>query len=147
MTLLPRFVASKELFCQLDKTSAVKKLNGKELETIGSMLTLIGGLLEFMVPLEFLYDLAQNRGPHPATFPIEETLLAILAIIGCVIIWKGYSLAGGVMGIIVGILILHSLDFKYRTLSGVLIIIGGMVALAARFWRAAESSPNLLKRL
>jgi len=125
----------------------VKKLNGKELETIGSILTLIGGLLEFMVPLEAIYDLAQNRGPHPATFPIEETLLAILAIIGCIIIWKGASLAGGVMGIVVGLLILHSLDFKYRTLSGVLIIIGGMVALVARFWRAAESSPGFFKRL
>jgi len=124
----------------------VKKLNGKELETIGSILTLIGGLLEFMVPLEAMYKLA-NRGPHPATFPIEETLLAILAIIGCIIIWKGASLAGGVMGIVVGLLILHSLDFKYRTLSGVLIIIGGMVALAARFWRAAESSPGFFKRL
>lgn len=125
----------------------MKKLNGKELETIGSILTLIGGLLEFMVPLEAIYNLAQNRGPGPATFPIAETLFAILAIIGCIIIWKGYSLAGGVMGIVIGILILHSFDFKYRTLSGVLIIIGGMVALTARLWRAAESSPGLLKRL
>jgi len=140
-------VASKELSCQPDKTSAVKKLNGKELETIGSILTLIGGLLEFMVPLDAIYKLAQNRGPGPVSFPIEETLLAILAIIGCIIIWKGYSLAGGVMGIVVGILILHSLDFKYRTFSGVLVIIGGMVSLVARFWRAAESSPGFLKRL
>ena len=123
----------------------MKKLNGKELETIGSVLTLIGGLLEFMVPLDAIYKLAQNQGLD--SFPIEETLLAILAIIGCIIIWKGASLAGGVMGIVVGLLILHSLDFKYRTLSGVLIIIGGIVALAARFWRAAESSPGLFKRL
>ena len=122
-------------------------MDGKELETIGSVLTLIGGLLEFMVPLETVYELVQNRGPALGSFPIEETLLAILAIIGCIIIWKGYSLAGGVMGIIVGILILNSFDFKYRTLSGVLIIIGGMVSLAARFWRAAESSPGFLKRL
>ncbi len=123
----------------------MKKLDGKELETIGSMLTLIGGLLEFMVPLEATYILAQNQ--ITGSFPIEETLLAILAVIGCIIIWKGASLAGGVMGIIVGILILHSFDFKYRTLSGVLIIIGGMVALVARFWRTAESSPSLFKRL
>ncbi|KPV61669.1 MAG: hypothetical protein AOA66_1639 [Candidatus Bathyarchaeota archaeon BA2] len=120
-------------------------MDGKELETIGSMLTLIGGLLEFMVPLEATYILAQNQ--ITGSFPIEETLLAILAVIGCIIIWKGASLAGGVMGIIVGILILHSFDFKYRTLSGVLIIIGGMVALVARFWRTAESSPSLFKRL
>jgi len=111
-------------------------LNGKELETIGSVLTLIGGLLEFMVPLDAIYKSAQNRGP--GSFPIEETLLAILAIIGCIIIWKGASLAGGVMGIVVGILILNSLDFKYRTFSGVLVIIGGMAAIAARLWRAAE---------
>jgi hypothetical protein len=51
------------------------------------------------------------------------------------------------MGIVVGILILNSLDFKYRTLSGVLIIIGGMTAIAARLWRAAESSPEAVKRL
>jgi len=147
MTLLSCFVASKELSCQRDKTSAVKKLIGKELETIGSMLTLIGGLLEFMVPLQAIYDLAQNRGPGPGSFPIAETLLAILAIIGCIMIWKGASLAGGIMGIIVGILVLHSFDFKYRTLSGVLLIIGGMVALVARLWRAAESSPSFFKRL
>jgi hypothetical protein len=120
-------------------------LDGKELETIASVLTLIGGLLELMVPLDALYKLAQNQGP--SSFPIEETLFAILAIIGCIIIWKGYSLAGGVMGIVIGILILQSLDFKYRTLSGVLIIIGGMAALAARLWRAAEASPESLKRL
>jgi len=123
----------------------VKKLIGKELETIGSMLTLIGGLLEFTLPLKTIWDLAQNNGV--TSFPVEETLLAILAMIGCIIIWKGASLAGGVMGIIVGILILHSSYFDYRTFSGVLIIIGGMVALAARFWRAAESSPEFFKRL
>jgi len=123
----------------------VKKLNGKELETIGSVLTLIGGLLEFMVPLDALYKLAQNRGLD--SFPIEETLLAILAIIGCIIIWKGASLAGGVMGVVVGILILNTPYFKYRTFSGVLIIIGGMAAIAARFWRAAESAPEAVKRL
>jgi uncharacterized membrane protein len=123
----------------------VKKLIGKELETIGSVLTLIGGLLEFMVPLDALYNLAQNRSL--SSFPIEETLLAILAIIGCIIIWRGASLAGGVMGIIVGILILNTSFFKYRTLSGVVIIIGGMVAIVARLWRAAEASPESLKRL
>jgi uncharacterized membrane protein len=120
-------------------------LNGKELETIGSVLTLIGGLLEFMVPLDALYKLAQNRSL--VSFPIEETLLAILAIIGCIIIWKGASIAGGVMGIIVGILILNTSFFKYRTLSGVVIIIGGMVAIVARLWRTAEASPESLKRL
>jgi membrane-bound ClpP family serine protease len=123
----------------------VKKLDGKELETVASMLTLIGGLLEFIVPLDTIYNLAQNVST--SSFPILETLLAILAIVGCVIIWKGASLAGGVMGIIVGILILQSFDFKYRTLSGVLIIIGGIVALAARLWRGAKSSPDLVKRL
>jgi len=127
------------------KILAEKKI-GRDMETIGSILTLIGGLLEFIPPLETIYKLAQNRGPSP-TFPIEETLFAILAIIGAIIIWKGASIAGGVMGIVVGILVLHSLDFKYRTLSGVLIVIGGMVALAARFWRAAEASPELRKRL
>jgi len=120
-------------------------LNGKELETIGSVLTLIGGILEFMLPLETLYRLAQNRSI--ASFPVEETLLAILAVIGCIILWKGASIAGGVMGIVVGILILQSLDFKYRTVSGVLIIIGGMIALVARFWRAAELAPEAVKRL
>ena len=120
----------------------------KELETIGSMLTLIGGLLELIVPLDALYNLATKQGSSASSFPILETLLAILAIIGCIVIWKGYSIAGGVMGIIIGILILQSLDFKYRTLSGVLIIVGGMVALVARFWRAAESAPpEAAKRL
>jgi hypothetical protein len=123
----------------------VKKLNGKELETIGSVITLIGGILEFILPLETLYKLAQNMSV--SSFPIEETLLAILAVIGCVIIWKGYSIAGGVMGIVTGILILQSLNFKYRTVSGVLIIIGGMIAIVARFWRAAETAPEATKRL
>ena len=120
-------------------------MNGKELETIGSVLTLIGGILEFVLPLETLYNLAQNGGV--GSFPVEETLLAILAVIGCIIIWKGASIAGGVMGIVTGILILQSLDFKYRTVSGVLVIIGGMVALVARFWRAAEAAPEAAKRL
>ena len=119
---------------------------GKELETIGSVLTLIGGILEFILPLETLYRLAQSGGGI-GSFPVGETLLAILAVIGCIIIWKGYSIAGGVMGIVVGILILQSLDFKYRTVSGVLVIIGGMIALVARFWRAAESAPEAAKRL
>ena len=82
---------------------------GKELETIGSVLTLIGGILELILPPETLYKLGQNGGID--SFPVVETLLAILAIIGCIIIWKGYSIAGGVMGIVVGILILQSLDF------------------------------------
>jgi len=120
-------------------------LNGKELETVGSVLTLIGGLLEFMLLLETIWELAQNKGP--GYFPVEETLLAILAVIGCVIIWKGASIAGGSMGIVVGVLILQAHDFKYRTVSGVLIIIGAMMAFAARFWRAAESAPEVVKRL
>jgi len=120
-------------------------LNVKELETIGSVLTLIGGVLEFLLPLETLYRLAQ--GESISSFPVEETLLAILAVIGCIIIWKGASIAGGVMGIVTGILILQSLDFKYRTVSGVIVIIGGMIALVARFWRAAETAPEAAKRL
>lgn len=115
----------------------MKKLNGKELEPIGSTLMLIGGLLVFTLPLKTIWDLAQNTSV--SSFPIEETLLAILAVIGCVIIWKGAYLAGGVMGVIVGLLILRSSNFEYRSFSGVLIIIGGMVALATRFWRAAKS--------
>ena len=118
---------------------------GKELETIGSALTLIGGILEFILPLETLYRLGQNGGI--GSFPVGETLLAILAVIGCIIIWEGYSIAGGVMGIVVGILILQSLDFKYRTASGILVIVGGMIALVARFWRAAEAAPEAAKRL
>jgi len=118
---------------------------GKELETIGSVLTLIGGILEFMLPLNTLYSLAQ--GVSISSFPVEETLLAILAVIGCIIIWKGASIAGGVMGIVVGILILQSLDFKYRTVSGVLVIIGGMIALVGRFWRTTEAAPEAAKRL
>jgi len=120
-------------------------VDGKELETIGSVLTLIGGLLEFMLPLDTIWKLAQNTGV--TTFPVEEMLLAILAIIGSIIIWYGASIAGGVMNIVVGILILQSTEFKYRSVSGALIIIGGLIALAARFWRAAESSPGLRKRL
>jgi hypothetical protein len=97
---LPLFLR-KSYLVNLTETSAVKKLNGKggkELETIGSVITLIGGILEFLLPLERLYSLAQNGGV--GSFPVEETLLAILAVIGCVIIWKGYSIAGGVMGIV-----------------------------------------------
>jgi hypothetical protein len=123
----------------------LSRKGGKELETIGSVLTLIGGILELILPLETLYKLGQNGSID--SFPVVETLLAILAIIGCIIIWKGYSIAGGVMGIVVGILILQSLDFKYRTVSGVLVIVGGMIALVARFWRAAEAAPEAAKRL
>lgn len=96
--------------------ATMRRLILRELEVIGFVFMLIGGLVGFSLPLEYILG-----GLH-STVPTINLVLAILALIGCAIVWKGMPIAGGLLGIIVGIWMANAGEFFiYRDVAGKLV--------------------------
>jgi hypothetical protein len=94
---------------------------------------LIGGFIEFSLPLEYVFD-----GKYSA-IPTMNLILSLLSLIGCIIVWKGSLFAGGLLGIIVGLNIMGMGEFfTYRYAAGELVIIGGVISIIIGFMKSAK---------
>lgn len=105
----------------------------KELKVIGSVFMLIGGLVSFSLPLEYLL-----KGFYFA-IPSTNLVFVVLTLIGVIIVLKGTPIAGGLLGVIVGIWMGHAGEFFiYRELSGNLVLLGGIISLIAGLLKLAK---------
>jgi hypothetical protein len=106
----------------------------KELRITGALLMLIGGLFEITIPLQ---DFVSKQS---SSLAVWNFVLGIIVFIGIIVIWSDYSLAGGILGIIIGvwIIILEGGVFGLSSAIITLLIIGGIVSISAGILKIAN---------
>jgi hypothetical protein len=111
------------------------KFDLDQFRDVGSILMLIGGFIELSLPLEYVFD-----GKYSA-IPTMNLILSLLSLIGCVIVWKGNLISGGLLGILVGLCIRGMSDFFiYRDTASGFVVIGGIISIIIGFMKRRQES-------
>ena len=99
----------------------------KETKALSVVFMLVGGLLEFTLPMKYIPD-----GLYYAV-PEQNLILAILALIGCIMMWTGYQIAGGMLGIMAGMWMLTVGDyFPYRIVAAESVLLGAVISIGIK---------------
>jgi hypothetical protein len=110
-----------------------------QFKAVGFIFMLIGGFLELSEPIAYAF-----KGMYFA-IPIDNFILALLSLIGCFIVWRGYLLAGGLLGLIVGSFIHGAGEyFTYRDTAGWYVFLGGAISII--IWLIMIARQVMLKK-